>query len=395
MFHIIEQEIQWRRDHGLPAGFESLRTLKPLVAVGTDCPLGEETRMADYFHGPDGLGGISDTHKHLSPPETWKSLFVQPPPETDITSTARSEIKDDLNSPTSLFTPSFRPSHLEILRILDENPPDTISVIAIGPLTNVALAASHSPQTLMRAKSILVMGGAVDVPGNITPGAEFNTYADTVAAARVYALTSPNPSSTMPPPPPPPPPTASRKEAPAEPLPPYPPKGELGDRRLKVLLFPLDITTQHTLRRDEFETKAKPLIAKGSPLAEWANAFLSSTFHKMETLHHGHEGGSASLSLHDPLCVWYALTSEKDNSKWLINEGEDLRVETAGQWTRGTYIIDRRDRKRKEDDDGESDHVSGDTGGWLSSARGNRLGRCVETPGERALAPLMLDSIFA
>ncbi|MCJ1439272.1 hypothetical protein MMC27_008664 [Xylographa pallens] len=393
MFHIIEQEIQWRNDHGFPSGFESLRRVKPLVAVGADCPLGDTTRMADYFHGTDGLGGIHDTHKHLTPPETWKGLFMQPPPETDLTSTARSEIKDDLSSPTSLFTPSFRPSHLEMLRILEENPPDTISVIAIGPLTNVALAASHSPRTLMRAKSILVMGGAVSVPGNMTPTAEFNTYADATAAARVYALTSPTPSSTMPPPPPPVSQTASHKETPAEPLPPYPPKDELGDRRLNVLLFPLDITTQHELRRDEFETKTEPLIAKGSPLAEWTNAFLSSTFDKMETLHHGHEGGSASLSLHDPLCVWYALTGEKDSSKWSIKEGEDLRVETAGQWTRGTYIIDRRDRKRLEDDDGED--VPGDAGGWLSSAKGNRLGLCVQTPGERALAPLMLETIFA
>ncbi|MCJ1287788.1 hypothetical protein MMC26_007140 [Xylographa opegraphella] len=394
MFHIIEQEIQWRKDHAFALGFESLRRSKSLVAVGADCPLGDTTRMADYFHGTDGLGGIHDTHKHLTPPETWKSLFIQPPPETDVTATARSEVRDDLSSSTSLFTPSFRPSHLEILRILDENPPDTISVIAIGPLTNIALAASHSPQTLMRAKSILVMGGAVTVPGNITPTAEFNTYADATAAARVYALTSPNPSSTMPPPPPQLTQTQSLEELPAEPLPPYPLKDELGDRRLKVLLFPLDITTQHTLRRDEFNAKTEPLIKKGSPLAEWTNAFLSSTFHKMETLHHGQEGGSASLSLHDPLCVWYALTGEKDSSKWSIQEGEDLRVETAGQWTRGTYIIDRRDRKRREDDDGEDDHVPGDTGGWLSSARGNRLRLCVQTPGERALAPLILDSIF-
>ena len=319
---------------------------------------------------------------------------MQPPPETDITSTARSEIKDDLGSPTSLFTPSFQPSHLEILRILDENPPDSISVIAIGPLTNIALAASHSPRTLMRAKSILVMGGAVNVPGNMTPTAEFNTYADATAAARVYALTSPNPSSTMPPPPPQLPHSPNLREAPAEPLPPYPPTNELGDRRLKVLLFPLDITTEHILRRDEFETKTAPLIAKGSPLAEWTDAFLSSTFSKMETLQHGQEGGNASLSLHDPLCVWYALTGEKDSSQWSIKEGEDLRVETAGQWTRGTYISDRRDRKRREDDDGEGDHAPNDTDGWLSSARGNRLGLCLQTPGERALAPLMLDMIF-
>lgn len=337
-------------------------------------------------------------HPHHTPAEDiWKDLFKAPPSDSLLTSTAIQDVDVDPTSQTSLFTPSHRPSHLEILRILDENPPDTITIIAIGPLTNLALAASHAPATLMRARSILVMGGTISEPGNITPVAEFNTYADTVAAARLYALTSPNPASTMPPAPPPtrrqtkssddelPPPTF---------LPPYPLKHELGARRLRVVLFPLDITTPHYLRRDEVEAKVKPLIEKGSPLAEWTSAFLGSTFNKMEMLHHGHEGGSAALSLHDPLCIWYALTAESHRDGWTVNEGEDVRVETSGQWTRGMCVVDRRSRKRREDDDGEGGEVSGDTGAWLSGGCGNRLGRCVGTPGERALAPFLLDRIF-
>ncbi len=300
----------------------------------------------------------------------------------------------DPASPNALFVPSNRPSHLEILRVLEENPPNTITVIAIGPLTNLALAASHAPTVLMRAKSILVMGGAISVPGNITPVGEFNTLADATAAARVFALTSPNPASTMPPAPPQNANMGRLDRLDTSTLPPYPSREDLGDRRLNVILFPLDITTPHTLRRDEFEAKVKPLIEEGSPLAEWANAIISSTLRKTETLHHGHEGASTAMSLHDPLCVWYALKGETQKEYWAIKREEDIRVETAGQWTRGMCVIDRRDRKMRDDDNGEEDDVPGDTGRWLSRQRGNRVSQCIGTPGERSLAPFMLDTIF-
>lgn len=114
----------------------------------------------------------------------------------------------------------------------------------------------------------------------------------------------------------------------------------------------------------------------------------------MEVLHHGHEGASAAVTLHDPLCVWYALKGDIQKDHWNIKVGEDIRVETAGQWTRGMCVIDRRDRKMRDDDDGEEDEVSGDTGRWLSHVRGNRLGRCLGTPGNRALALFLLDTIY-
>lgn len=306
-----------------------------------------------------------------------------------MTTTAVTAVHTDPASPISLFTPSNQESHLEIIKILAENPPGTITIIGVGPLTNLALAASHSPNIFMRAKSVLIMGGAVLVPGNVTPVAEFNTLADPTATARVFALTSPNPASTMPP-------TVSHSVFKGDGnglqptiLPPYPPRDALVGERLNVIMFPLDLTEAHYLRRDEFNARTQPLIEKGSPLAEWTSAFLRTIFDTMERLHHGHEGDGTHLSLHDPLCVWYALKSESLKEQWTITDGEDIRIETTGHWTKGMCVIDRRSRKTE---DGEE--VVGDKGDWLSRSGGNRVSRCIGTPGERALAPALLESIF-
>ncbi|KAL8825082.1 MAG: hypothetical protein Q9170_007935, partial [Blastenia crenularia] len=58
MFHVIEKEMQWRKANGRPEGFETLKRLKPIVAVGADEPLGGERLKAAYYHGVDGLGGV-------------------------------------------------------------------------------------------------------------------------------------------------------------------------------------------------------------------------------------------------------------------------------------------------------------------------------------------------
>ena len=215
-------------------------------------------------------------HPHLSPADTWKSLFDSALSSSDAEEAAAAR---EVQHSHTLFTPSKRPAHGEMLRLLRENEADTITIIAIGPLTNLAIAAATDPETFLRAKEVVVMGGAIDAPGNVpplpllhpsptsspapapppfnlikqpatplraalnhrnqmTPGAEFNTYADSVAAARVFALTSPNPASTMPPVAPTPPGKQS-----ADPPPPFlAPYPEKLSRQLKLTLCPLGTT---------------------------------------------------------------------------------------------------------------------------------------------------------
>ena len=63
--------------------------------------------------------------------------------------------------------------------------PGAVTVIALGPLTNLARLHRDHPTVLPLAKRLLVMGGAVQTSGNITPHAEFNFYSDPTAARLV------------------------------------------------------------------------------------------------------------------------------------------------------------------------------------------------------------------
>lgn len=51
-----------------------------------------------------------------------------------------------LDNPPQHFVPSPRDAHLEILRVLKEEPQDTVTIVAVGPLTNVAMAATEDPE---------------------------------------------------------------------------------------------------------------------------------------------------------------------------------------------------------------------------------------------------------
>lgn len=77
-----------------------------------------------------------------------------------------------------------------IVRAVMERPPGTVSLCAVGPLTNLALAVLLEPTIVPRLAEIVVMGGAIGL-GNVTPAAEFNFWADPHAAAVVMGCGAP------------------------------------------------------------------------------------------------------------------------------------------------------------------------------------------------------------
>jgi len=114
-----------------------------------------------------GIARLTGTqHPHLSPAETWKSLFKPTPDNLDPNEAAELHKVKEAHS---LFTPSLKPAHEEMLRILREEEEGTITIVAVGPLTNLAIAAAADPETFLRVKEVVVMGGAVDAPGNVSP----------------------------------------------------------------------------------------------------------------------------------------------------------------------------------------------------------------------------------
>lgn len=60
-------------------------------------------------------------------------------------------------------------------------------VVALGPLTNVAMALNLRPAFTRQVRKLVIMGGAYNVSGNVTPHAEFNAFADPHACAQVVA----------------------------------------------------------------------------------------------------------------------------------------------------------------------------------------------------------------
>jgi purine nucleosidase len=64
--------------------------------------------------------------------------------------------------------------------------PGKMTLVCIGPLTNVAVAIRKEPRLLGAIKEVFIMGGAIRHQGNTTPLAEFNVYVDPHAAHMVY-----------------------------------------------------------------------------------------------------------------------------------------------------------------------------------------------------------------
>lgn len=117
------------------------------VARGSDRPLLRSHTDAAYVHGDNGLGGILLPEPHIQPVSQHAVDMI-------------------------------------IERIMAA--PGEITLVPIGPLTNIALAVRREPRIVQRVREVVIMGGALRVPGNVTPGAEFNIYVDPQAAHIVF-----------------------------------------------------------------------------------------------------------------------------------------------------------------------------------------------------------------
>jgi purine nucleosidase len=118
------------------------------VAVGAAGPMVGEAGYAPGVHGGDGLGN------------------------------------------TGLPAPAGRPAEIsapeQILRLTRQRPGE-LTLLAIGPLTNLAIALLLDPDLPGRVRRVVIMGGALDHPGNITSHAEANIWHDPEAAELVLA----------------------------------------------------------------------------------------------------------------------------------------------------------------------------------------------------------------
>ena len=94
----------------------------------------------------------------------------------------------------SLPAPTLKPHGMSAVEFICDRAAASagrLTVIAIGPLTNVAAALESCAGLAGALAEIVVMGGAFDVPGNVTPHAEFNIHEDPWAANAVFASGAP------------------------------------------------------------------------------------------------------------------------------------------------------------------------------------------------------------
>jgi purine nucleosidase len=79
--------------------------------------------------------------------------------------------------PTAFKKANEKPAHDFIIEMVEKHP-DEVTILAVGPMTNVALALLKRPEIAKKVRSIISMGGAIHYPGNATPQAEYNVFCD-------------------------------------------------------------------------------------------------------------------------------------------------------------------------------------------------------------------------
>lgn len=119
------------------------------VAEGSHVTLtkGTKLRIADFVHGADGLG-----NQNFPPPK---------------------------GKPIEISAAEFLVQQANLY-------PGQVTVVALGPCTNIALAIQLDPNFTKNVEQIIVLGGAFSVNGNVNPAAEANIFGDPDAADIVF-----------------------------------------------------------------------------------------------------------------------------------------------------------------------------------------------------------------
>ena len=181
--------------------------------------------------------------------------------------------------------------------------PGEITLVALGPLTNVAAALHREPRLLLLLRRLVIMGGCFTVAGNTAPRTEWNMHVDPEAAKEVFAA-------------------AGR-----------------GTRSLP-LVMPLDVTEQarllphHVARIAELAGTSmdslQPLVSEAHPLM----SFIANALRFYMEFHDRYDGFYGAF-VHDPFAVAAALDPS------LVSTVETtVDVETSGELTTGETVAD-------------------------------------------------------
>lgn len=171
----------------------------------------------------------------------------------------------------------------KIIEIVRSNPGE-ISLLVVGPETNIALAFQKDPELPSLIKQIIIMGGAVEVSGNKSAVAEFNIFCDPHAAEIVFSSSTPK------------------------------------------VIIPLDVCNTIPLFIEDFEK------LNGSTLYKTLMPIMQNYIRAIRQFE-GHQGAL----VYDALAAYYFLKPEV-----FTLEEMDVRIETKGENTFGMTVADRR-----------------------------------------------------
>lgn len=164
--------------------------------------------------------------------------------------------------------------------------PHSVTIVALGPLTNIARAFIRDPELPTLVGRIIIMGGTVAGPGNITPAAEFNMFCDPAAAQTVFR----SPSTKT--------------------------------------LVPLDVTNQIELSYDLFNK----LPDESTKVGRLLRALLPAAFRGYRQ-----QFGLEGIHVHDTVTLMTLLCPDLFTMKSMAGD-----VETQGELTTGETVFDRR-----------------------------------------------------